>query len=134
VSPATCRWGIYCHRGTNSLTKKYVGPTFRWGLSLGKVLPSSLPHQLFPSDISLGMRHFAGDRVPQRHVAGERVGMLLGKASNVVVETDYLSPSYPLLNKGPFFTRLWASRNKMTRSSILGPASQKKAAMTVIFA
>ncbi|GKD13964.1 hypothetical protein Tco_1198371, partial [Tanacetum coccineum] len=55
VSPATCRWGIYCHRGTNSLTKKYVGPTFRWGLSLGNVLPSSLPHQLFPSDISLGI-------------------------------------------------------------------------------
>ncbi|GKC47891.1 phospholipase D zeta 1-like protein isoform X1 [Tanacetum coccineum] len=45
---------LYCHRGTNSLTKKYVGPTFRWGLSLGNVLPSSLPHQLFPSDISLG--------------------------------------------------------------------------------
>ncbi|GJR48105.1 hypothetical protein Tco_1316208 [Tanacetum coccineum] len=55
VSPATCRWGIYCHRGTNSLTKKYVGPTFRWGLLLGNVLPSSLPHQLFPSDISLGI-------------------------------------------------------------------------------
>ncbi|GJW07395.1 hypothetical protein Tco_1569818 [Tanacetum coccineum] len=55
VSPATCRWGIYCHRCTNSLTKKYVGPTFRWGLSLGNVLPSSLPHQLFPSDILLGI-------------------------------------------------------------------------------
>ncbi|GJY64202.1 S-adenosyl-L-methionine-dependent methyltransferases superfamily protein [Tanacetum coccineum] len=54
VSPAT-RWGIYCHRDTNSLTKKYVEPTFRWGLSLGNVLPSSLPHQLFPSDISLGI-------------------------------------------------------------------------------
>ncbi|GKF52125.1 hypothetical protein Tco_0148592, partial [Tanacetum coccineum] len=53
-SPATCRWGRYCHRGTNFLTKKYVGPTFRWGLSLGNVLPSSLPHQLFPSDMSLG--------------------------------------------------------------------------------
>ncbi|GKE41586.1 hypothetical protein Tco_1468870, partial [Tanacetum coccineum] len=38
-------------------------------------------------------------------------------------ETDYLSPSYDLLNKGPFFTRSWASRNKMARSSILGPAS-----------
>ncbi|GKG33325.1 hypothetical protein Tco_0433484, partial [Tanacetum coccineum] len=30
-------------------------------------------------------RHFAGDMFPQRHVAGEKVGMLLGKASNVVV-------------------------------------------------
>ncbi|GKA82747.1 hypothetical protein Tco_0789495 [Tanacetum coccineum] len=38
-------------------------------------------------------------------------------------EMDYLSPSYDLLNKGPFFTRSWASRNKMARSSILGPAS-----------
>ncbi|GKE64160.1 hypothetical protein Tco_1518321, partial [Tanacetum coccineum] len=38
-------------------------------------------------------------------------------------ETDYLSPSYDLLNKGPFFTRSGASRNKMARSSILGPAS-----------
>ncbi|GJU63528.1 3-methyl-2-oxobutanoate hydroxymethyltransferase 1, mitochondrial [Tanacetum coccineum] len=38
-------------------------------------------------------------------------------------ETDYLSPSYDLLNKGHFFTRSWASRNKMARSSILGSAS-----------
>ncbi|GKE98828.1 hypothetical protein Tco_0022179, partial [Tanacetum coccineum] len=38
-------------------------------------------------------------------------------------QTDHLSPSYDLLNKGPFFTRSWASRNKMVRSSILGPAS-----------
>ncbi|GKB91958.1 abscisic acid receptor PYL2-like protein [Tanacetum coccineum] len=38
-------------------------------------------------------------------------------------ETDYLSPSYDLLNKGPFFTRSWASRNKMARSAILGPRS-----------
>ncbi|GKC60682.1 hypothetical protein Tco_1088280 [Tanacetum coccineum] len=38
-------------------------------------------------------------------------------------ETDYLSPSYALLNKGPFFTRSWASRNKMARSSILVSAS-----------
>ncbi|GJU77344.1 hypothetical protein Tco_1274414 [Tanacetum coccineum] len=38
-------------------------------------------------------------------------------------ETDHLSPSYDLLKKGPFFTRSWASRNKIARSSILGPAS-----------
>ncbi|GJR61927.1 hypothetical protein Tco_1504089 [Tanacetum coccineum] len=30
-------------------------------------------------------RHFTGDMFPQRHVAGEGVRMLLGKASNVVV-------------------------------------------------
>ncbi|GKD49414.1 hypothetical protein Tco_1278390 [Tanacetum coccineum] len=39
VSPATCRWGIYCHRGTNSLTKKYVGPTFRWGTFCHRAYP-----------------------------------------------------------------------------------------------
>ncbi|GJV03286.1 hypothetical protein Tco_1336855 [Tanacetum coccineum] len=38
-------------------------------------------------------------------------------------ETDHLSPSYDLLKKGSFFTRSWASRNKIARSSILGPAS-----------
>ncbi|GJV95399.1 putative reverse transcriptase domain-containing protein [Tanacetum coccineum] len=38
-------------------------------------------------------------------------------------ETDYLSPSYDLLKKGHFFTRSWASRNKMAHSSILGPTS-----------
>ncbi|GKD36212.1 hypothetical protein Tco_1251721, partial [Tanacetum coccineum] len=37
-------------------------------------------------------------------------------------ETDHLSPSYDLLNNGPFLTRSWASRNKIARSSILGPA------------
>ncbi|GJY68341.1 zinc finger, CCHC-type containing protein [Tanacetum coccineum] len=39
--------------------------------------------ELTPS--TLPQRHFAGDRFPQRYVAGEKVGMLLGKASNVVV-------------------------------------------------
>ncbi|GKG34663.1 hypothetical protein Tco_0437359, partial [Tanacetum coccineum] len=38
-------------------------------------------------------------------------------------ETDHLSPSYDLLKKGSFFTRYWASRNKIARSSILGHAS-----------
>ncbi|GJU14026.1 hypothetical protein Tco_1136422 [Tanacetum coccineum] len=40
-------------------------------------------------------------------------------------ETDHLSPSYDLLKKGSFFTRSWASRNKIARSSILGPASDE---------
>ncbi|GKA11902.1 putative reverse transcriptase domain-containing protein [Tanacetum coccineum] len=35
------------------------------------------------------------------------------------LETDYLSPSYAFLNKRSFFTRSWASKNKMARSSIL---------------
>ncbi|GJW41554.1 hypothetical protein Tco_0067399 [Tanacetum coccineum] len=33
-------------------------------------------------------------------------------------ETDYLSPSYALLNKEIFFTRSWASRNKMALSLV----------------
>ncbi|GKF43569.1 reverse transcriptase domain-containing protein, partial [Tanacetum coccineum] len=39
-------------------------------------------------------------------------------------ETDHLSPSYELLKNRSFFTRSWASRNKIARSSILGPASK----------
>ncbi|GKE69846.1 ribonuclease H-like domain-containing protein [Tanacetum coccineum] len=39
------------------------------------------------------------------------------------ISAIYLSPSYDLLNKGPFFTRSWASRNKMACSLILRPAS-----------
>ncbi|GJV39797.1 hypothetical protein Tco_1418237 [Tanacetum coccineum] len=35
--------------------------------------------------INFSQRHFAGGMFPQLHVAGEKVGMLLGKASNVVV-------------------------------------------------
>ncbi|GKC50346.1 putative reverse transcriptase domain-containing protein [Tanacetum coccineum] len=49
-------------------------------------------------------------------------------------ETDYLSPSYDLLNKGPFFTRSWASKNKMARSSILGPASRSSSVKDKILA
>ncbi|GJT36863.1 hypothetical protein Tco_0936728 [Tanacetum coccineum] len=45
------------------------------------------------------------------------------KTAGLGPETDHLSPSYDLLKKGPFFTRSWASRNKIARSSILGPAS-----------
>ncbi|GJT94335.1 hypothetical protein Tco_1083180 [Tanacetum coccineum] len=40
-------------------------------------------------------RHFAGDMFPQRHVAGEKIGMLLGKASNVVVPAASSSPVLP---------------------------------------
>ncbi|GKC83385.1 F-box domain containing protein [Tanacetum coccineum] len=81
VSPATCRWGIYCHRGTNSLTKKICEAHFSLGVVAGERFAIELTPSTFPQ------RHFAGDRFPQRHVAGERVGMLLGKASNVVVLT-----------------------------------------------
>ncbi|GJX09883.1 hypothetical protein Tco_0199742 [Tanacetum coccineum] len=50
---------------------------------LGIVAEERFAIELTPSTFL--QRHFAGDRFPQRHVADERVGMLLEKASNVVV-------------------------------------------------
>ncbi|GJX16555.1 phospholipase-like protein [Tanacetum coccineum] len=39
LSPATCRWGKVCHRGTNCLTKKRVGPTSSLGIIAGDCIP-----------------------------------------------------------------------------------------------
>ncbi|GKF03125.1 hypothetical protein Tco_0030048, partial [Tanacetum coccineum] len=44
---------------------------------LGIVAGERFAIELTPSTFL--QRHFAGDIFPQRHVAGERVGMLLGK-------------------------------------------------------
>ncbi|GKC98367.1 hypothetical protein Tco_1168642 [Tanacetum coccineum] len=67
-------------------------------MSLGKILPpwhQFLDQKIRGAYFSLGI--VAGERFaieltpstfPQRHVAGEKVGMLLGKASNVVVIDD----------------------------------------------
>ncbi|GJZ04747.1 hypothetical protein Tco_0538022 [Tanacetum coccineum] len=38
-SPATCRWGNVCHRGTNCLTEKRVGPTSSLGIIAGDCIP-----------------------------------------------------------------------------------------------
>ncbi|GJX25658.1 hypothetical protein Tco_0231954 [Tanacetum coccineum] len=38
-SPATCRWGKVCHRGTNCLTEKHVGPTSSLGIIAGDCIP-----------------------------------------------------------------------------------------------
>ncbi|GJZ77729.1 hypothetical protein Tco_0642401 [Tanacetum coccineum] len=81
-SPATCRWGKVCHRGTNCLTEKRVGPTSSLGIIDGDCIPDE------DSPVTIPQRHFDGDSFPQRHVAGESPEMLLGKTPIVVVEQD----------------------------------------------
>ncbi|GKC83545.1 hypothetical protein Tco_1139262 [Tanacetum coccineum] len=88
-SPATCRWGKVCHRGTNCLTEKRVGPTSSLGIIAGDCIPdedspATIPQRHFDGD-RFPQRHFDGDRFPQRHVAGESPEMLLGKTPIVVV-------------------------------------------------
>ncbi|GJT33045.1 hypothetical protein Tco_0923464 [Tanacetum coccineum] len=73
LSPATCRWGKVCHRGTNCLTEKRVGPTSSLGIIAGDCIPDE------DSPATIPQRHFDGDRFPQRHVAGESPEMLPGK-------------------------------------------------------
>ncbi|GKB96266.1 F-box domain containing protein [Tanacetum coccineum] len=79
LSPATCRWGKVCHRGTNCLTEKRVGPTSSLGIIVGDCIPDE------DSPATIPQRHFDGDRFPKRHVAGESPEMLLGKTPIVVV-------------------------------------------------
>ncbi|GJY10466.1 hypothetical protein Tco_0378651 [Tanacetum coccineum] len=79
---ATCRWGKVCHRGTNCLTEKRVGPTS----SLGIVSLTRIPQ-----------RHFDGDRFPERHVAGESPEMLLGKTPIVVSGNMFQGNVLPLI-------------------------------------
>ncbi|GJU74978.1 hypothetical protein Tco_1266383 [Tanacetum coccineum] len=73
LSPATCRWGKVCHRGTNCLTEKRVGPTSSLGIIAGDCIPDE------DSPATIPQRHFDGDSFPQRHVAGESPEMSLGK-------------------------------------------------------
>ncbi|GKF05691.1 hypothetical protein Tco_0036359 [Tanacetum coccineum] len=88
-----------------TIEAKGVEKLFPSDMSLGKILPpwhQFLDQKIRGAHFSLGIvagerfaieltpstffqRHFAGDLIPQRHVAGEKVGMLLEKASNVVV-------------------------------------------------
>ncbi|GKD04797.1 hypothetical protein Tco_1179771, partial [Tanacetum coccineum] len=75
----TCRWGKVCHRGTNCLTGKRVGPTSSLWIIAGDCIPDE------DSPTTIPQRHFDGDSFPQRHVAGESPDMSLGKALIVVV-------------------------------------------------
>ncbi|GKD16192.1 hypothetical protein Tco_1205350 [Tanacetum coccineum] len=64
------------------LDQKIRGAHFSMGIVAGERFAIELTPSTFPQ------RHFAGDRFLQRHVAGEKVGMLLGKASNVVKKIE----------------------------------------------
>ncbi|GKC45738.1 hypothetical protein Tco_1063460 [Tanacetum coccineum] len=86
-------------RSDNRFADAFARP-FPSDMSLGKILPrwhQFLDQKIRGAHFSLGI--VAGERFaieltpstfPQRHVAGEKVGMLLGKASNVVVLLDYV--------------------------------------------
>ncbi|GKD17513.1 hypothetical protein Tco_1206671 [Tanacetum coccineum] len=76
--------GKVCHRGTNCLTEKRVGPTSSLGIIAGDCIPDEY------SPATIPQRHVAVDRFPQRHVAGENPEMLLGKTLIVVVYIAFL--------------------------------------------
>nr|GEW64180.1 hypothetical protein [Tanacetum cinerariifolium] len=71
--------GNTCHRSTNYLTEKYVGPT----VSLRIVIGEGIPVEHSPANIL--QRQVARERYPQRQVAGESPEMSLGNVVNVVV-------------------------------------------------
>nr|GEX77781.1 hypothetical protein [Tanacetum cinerariifolium] len=71
--------GNMCHRGTNFLTGKYVGPT----VSLGIVAEDGIPCERSPANIP--WRQVAGETYPQRQVAGKSPELSLGNRLNVVV-------------------------------------------------
>ncbi|GKC67001.1 F-box domain containing protein, partial [Tanacetum coccineum] len=84
-----------CHRGTNCLTEKRVGPTSSLGIIAGDCIPDEY------SPATIPQRHVAGDRFPQRHVAGENPEMLLGKTPIVVVFVVLILPFLGVLGFSP---------------------------------
>nr|GEW42256.1 hypothetical protein [Tanacetum cinerariifolium] len=68
-----------CHRGTDYLTEKYVGPTF----SLEIVAVEGIPVEHSPANIS--QRQVTGETFLRRQVAWESPKMSLGNVVNVVV-------------------------------------------------
>ncbi|GJU79840.1 hypothetical protein Tco_1282205 [Tanacetum coccineum] len=77
--PSDMSLGKSCHRDTNCLTEKRVGPTSSLGIIAGDCILEE------DSPTTIPQRNFDGDRFPQRHVAGESSEMLLGKTPIVVV-------------------------------------------------
>nr|GEX45933.1 hypothetical protein [Tanacetum cinerariifolium] len=75
--------GNMCHRGTNFLTGKYVGPT----VSLGIVAGEGIPCERYPANIP--RRQVSGETYPQRQVVGESQELSLRNGLNVVVNFQY---------------------------------------------
>nr|GEX64557.1 F-box domain, leucine-rich repeat domain, L domain-like protein [Tanacetum cinerariifolium] len=71
--------GNMCHRGTNFLTGKYVGPI----VSLGIVAREGIPYERSP--VNIPRRQVAEEMYPQRQVVGESLELSLGNGLNVVV-------------------------------------------------
>ncbi|GKC37432.1 hypothetical protein Tco_1049816 [Tanacetum coccineum] len=80
--------GKSCHRGTNCLTEKRVGPTYSLGIIAGDCIPDE------DSSTTIPQRHFDGDNFPQRHVVGESPEMSLGKTPIVVVQKSWKMPRW----------------------------------------
>nr|GEY75749.1 oligopeptide transporter 4-like [Tanacetum cinerariifolium] len=68
--------GNMCHRGTNFLTGKYVGPTVLLGIVAGEGIPCER------SPANIPRRQVTGETYPQRHVAGESPELSLGNGLN----------------------------------------------------
>ncbi|GKB36290.1 hypothetical protein Tco_0881232 [Tanacetum coccineum] len=83
--------GNMCHRGTNFLTEKYVGPT----VSLGIVAGERIPVEHSPANIP--QRQVAREGYPQRQVARESPEMSLGNMVNVVVTRTKMTTSENIL-------------------------------------
>nr|GEZ58191.1 hypothetical protein [Tanacetum cinerariifolium] len=66
--------GNICHRGTDYLTEKYVGPTFSLGIVAVEHSPANIPQ-----------RQVTGETFLRRQVAGESPEMSLGNVVNVVL-------------------------------------------------
>nr|GEX31170.1 acidic leucine-rich nuclear phosphoprotein 32 family member A [Tanacetum cinerariifolium] len=71
--------GNMCHRGTNFLTVKYVGPT----VSLGIVAGEGIPCERYPANIP--RRQVSGETYPQRQVVGESQELSLRNGLNVII-------------------------------------------------
>ncbi|GJW47729.1 hypothetical protein Tco_0079375 [Tanacetum coccineum] len=79
IFPSDMLSGNMCHRGTNYLTEKYVGPTVSLGIVAGERIPGEHSPTMIPQ------RQVARERYPQRQVARESPEMSLGNVVNVVV-------------------------------------------------
>nr|GEW86782.1 RNA-directed DNA polymerase, eukaryota [Tanacetum cinerariifolium] len=107
--------GNMCHRCTNFLTGKYVGPT----VSLEIVVGEGIPYERSPTNIP--QRQVTGETYPQRQVTGESPELSLGNGLNVVVGVDVFNHFFSnagleeVLLEGFSFTWCHRSATKMSK-------------------